>query len=296
MILSLLAPVITRGKMEEFRQAFSSIKPERSLDIWHQKMLVRGITLAHNHCDLVITPSQKFQKQLKSWKTRAKITTLPTGVDKITSKPKDIETIKTKYGFRPSDKIILLVCRIGTEKNISLLIKAFDAIGAKVPNAKLVIIGPGDDLNLFKTEAAATKFPDRIIFTGYIPYQELGAFYDTASLFAFPSLADTQGLAVNEAACAGLPVVMVDREISEVVVNNENGFYAKNSPRDFANKIIQILTNEPLHRRMSKRSVELAKEVSAAKQAKKLADLYAETLQNHPHQNNPETPISPKSV
>jgi hypothetical protein len=55
-----LARMITRGKLDEFRQAFSSIKPERSVDIWNQKIVVRGITLIHNHCDLVITPSSKI--------------------------------------------------------------------------------------------------------------------------------------------------------------------------------------------------------------------------------------------
>jgi 1,2-diacylglycerol 3-alpha-glucosyltransferase len=144
-----------------------------------------------------------------------------------------------------------------------------------------MIIGPGDDLEYFKSQAQASKFPDRFIFTGYVPYRELGAFYDTATLFAFPSLADTQGLAVNEAACAGLPIVMVDREISQVVVNGENGYYARNSPRDFAAKIINILSNPRLYQKMSERGIELAKEVSAKKQAEKLVALYQETIQHH---------------
>jgi glycosyltransferase involved in cell wall biosynthesis len=287
--LSLLAPVITRGKMEEFRQMFSSMKPERSIDVWNQKIVVRGLTLIHNHCDVVITPSKKFEKQLKSWKTKSQITTLPTGVDKITTKIHNLAEFRAHHDLTPADKIILLVCRIGTEKNIGLLIKAFDLVGAKVPEAKVIIIGPGDDLDLFKSQAAASKFPNRIIFTGYIPYQDLGAYYDTATVFAFPSLADTQGLAVNEATCAGLPVVMCDREISEVVKNNENGFYAKSSPKDFANKLITILTDTKLRSRMSKRSLELAKEVSAAKQAVKLADLYTQTIQRHPHRDDAES-------
>jgi 1,2-diacylglycerol 3-alpha-glucosyltransferase len=279
--LSLLAPMITRGKLDEFRQAFSSVKPERSVDVWNQKIVVRGLTLIHNHCDLVITPSTKFEKQLRSWKTRTRIETLPTGVDKITSKPHAIEQIRKKYNLSPDDKIILLVCRIGTEKNIGLLIKAFDIIGRRVPAAKLVIIGPGDDLEHFKNMAAHSAHPDRILFTGYIPYHDLGAFYDTARAFAFPSLADTQGLAVNEAACAGLPIVMVDKQITQVVVNGENGYFTRNSTRDFAAKLSLILENDQLYNRMSKRSVELARTLSAAKQAAKLLKLYEETIHRH---------------
>ncbi len=279
--LSLLAPVITGGGMDEYRKAISSIKPERSLDDWNQKIVVSGLTLLHNHCDLVITPSRKIEKQLQSWKTTSPISVLATGVDEITTSKREITLTRKKFGLKPTDKIVLLVCRVGTEKNVDLLIKAFDIIGQQVPAAKLVIVGPGDDLDHYRDMAAATDFPGRILFTGYIDHHKLGALYTIADVFAFPSLADTQGMTVNEAASSGAPIVMVDRDISEVVVNGENGFYSRNSPRDFAAKIITILEDDKLQKRMSKRSVELAAAVSASKQAVKLLRLYEETIRRH---------------
>ncbi|MDB5178969.1 MAG: hypothetical protein JWN01_912 [Patescibacteria group bacterium] len=279
--LSLLAPVITGGGMEEYRNALSSIKPERSVDKWNQKIVVRGLTLLHNHCDLVITPSLKMEKQLRSWKTTSRLATLPTGVDKITTTKREIAHIRKKYDLQKDDQIILSVSRIGTEKNLGLIIESFDIIGARNPNAKLVFIGYGDDLELFKQQAAKSPYADRIQFTGQIDHQKLGAFYSIGSVYGCAALTDTQGMTLNEAACAGMPIVMIDKQVSEVIVNGENGYFSRNTAKDFAAKILQVLSNPKLHARMSKRSIELGAQVSASKQAAKLLRLYEETIRDY---------------
>jgi 1,2-diacylglycerol 3-alpha-glucosyltransferase len=279
--LSLLAPLITGSGMAEYREALSSIKPERSVDKWNQKIVVRGLTLLHNHCDLVITPSLKIEKQLQSWNTTSRIAILPTGVDKITTTSRKIALAKRKFHLQESDEVIIFVGRIGTEKNIGLLIRSFATIGRSNPNAKLLIVGDGDDLEKFQKQAASSHFPDRIIFTGRVERSKLGALYGSSKVLAFPSLSDTQSMVVNEAACAGLPIVMIDDEISEVVRNNENGYFSRNSTRDFATKILKVLADNKLRKQMSKRSVELASPISASKQAVKLLRLYEETIEQH---------------
>ncbi len=289
--MSLLAPVITGGGMSEYRSALSSIRPERSVDKWNQKIVVRSLTIMHNHCDLVITPSDKFNRQLKSWKTTSRIATLATGVDKITATKRDIAAARKKFGLETTDKVVLFVGRMGTEKNIGLLIRSFETIGQRDPAAKLVLVGQGDDLAHYREQAAASAYPERIIFTGYVDRHKLGGLYGLAYVFAFPSLADTQGMTVNEAACAGLPVVMVDKFISEVVRDGESGYFSRNSTRDFAAKIGRILSSPKLRERMSKRSVELASEVSASKQAVKLLRLYEETIErSHDYSVKTEPP------
>jgi glycosyltransferase involved in cell wall biosynthesis len=289
--LSLLTPAITGGGMSEYRTALSSIKPERSVDKWNQKIVVRSLTLLHNHCDLVITPSTKMENQLLSWKTTARIATLATGVDKIPTNNHEIKAVQKRYNLTSSDRLIVFVGRIGTEKNIGLLIRAFATIGRRNYHAKLMIVGDGDDLGRFKEQASKSPYRDRIIFPGRIDRLKLGAIYELADVLGFPSVTDTQGMVVNEAACAGVPVVMVDPDISEVVKDGENGFIARNSSRDFAAKVITILTDNNLRRAMSKRSIELASEVSASKQAAKLLRLYEETIEQHNEAFAEESPV-----
>jgi 1,2-diacylglycerol 3-alpha-glucosyltransferase len=279
--LAMLAPVITGGGMGEYRQVMSSITPERSVDRWNQKIVVRGLTLLHDHCNLVIVPSKKIERQLKSWRTKSRIEVLPTGVDKIVTTRRDITDARKKFGLADTDQVVLFVGRIGTEKNIGLLIDAFVLVAKKNPRAKLVIAGNGDDIDKFRAQAAGTPYADRIVFTGYIDRHKLGGLYGASSVLGFPSRTDTQGMVVNEAACAGLPIVMVDTQISEVVINHDNGLFARPTARDFAAKLTKILNDPKLHAKMSERSMELASHVSAGKQAVKLLRLYEETIEKY---------------
>ncbi len=279
--LSMLVPVITGGGMSEYRASLSSIKPERSVDKWNQKIVERGVTMIHNHCDLVITPSQKIERQLKRWKTKAIIATLPTGVDKITTTARNIEVARIRYNIHEDDKVILFVGRIGTEKNLGLLLQSFDYIAKKNVAAKLVLVGRGDDFENFKDQAAASAYENRIIFTGRIDHQELGAIYELATLFAFPSTTDTQGLVLNEAAWAGLPIVLVDHGITEVVEDGKNGYYAKPTAKDLAAKILKLLKDKRLREQMGQHSIKLAGGFGASTQALKLLRLYEETMERH---------------
>jgi 1,2-diacylglycerol 3-alpha-glucosyltransferase len=279
--LSMLAPVITGGGMDEYRTAMSSIKPERSIDNWNQKIVERGVTLIHNHCDLVIAPSAKMERQLKSWKTTSPIAILPTGVDEITTTSAKIDEVRAQYDLSVHDQVILFVGRIGTEKNISLLIKSFNTVAKKNSAAKLVLVGSGDDLDVFQAQAAKSRFADRILFTGRLDRPELGAIYRIAAVFAFPSLGDTQGLVIPEAALAEVPVVMVDPAITEVVKDGVSGYFAKKTAKDLAAKILAVLNNEAKRRQMGRASRKLALEYGASQQAAKLLRLYQTTIEQH---------------
>jgi glycosyltransferase involved in cell wall biosynthesis len=281
MALSMLLPAITGGNMAEYRKALTSIKPERNIDRWHQKMLARSLTLVHDRCDLVITPSKKIEDQLISWRTAAPIVTLPTGVDKLTTNSQYVAELRNMYHFQPDDKLIVFAGRIGTEKNLGVLIRSFNTIGRQDPHAKLVLAGQGDDLEKYQAQAQNSRYSDRIIFTGWIEHDKVGSLYSIASVFAFPSLTDTQSLVVNEAAWAGLPIVMVDPDVNQVLVDGESGYVARNSSRDLAAKIVKILRDPELQQRMSKKAAHFASGISAGKQAAKLLRLYQETIERH---------------
>ena len=291
--LSLMAPVITGGGLNDYRKSLSSIKPERNIDKWNQKIVERGITMIHNACDQVIAPSHKMEHQLQSWHAHSPITILPTGVDKITTSTEEIETWRRKLGLPEGTPVIIFVGRLGTEKNVALLVKAFEIVAHKLPEVRLLVVGGSGSLTVtageaFMAESHAIANGDRIIFTGFVPHEKLGGLYGLSTVFAFPSLTDTQGLVLHEAAMAGLPIVMIDREITEIVRNGENGYYARATARNFAGKLLQVLQASPERRaNMSDRGIELASHFSAGKQAIKLLRLYQEVTERHYAANPP---------
>jgi len=281
MMLTTLTTVTVEGRINDYSETAKSLRPRRSIIKWHRNMLANALTQVHNRCDVVIAPSEKIRRQLDKLHASSPTVTLASGINKIPTTRSAIRKWREKLDLQETDKVVLFVGRISTEKNLGLLIKAFERVAKNIPEGKLVLAGPGetDDVRAFQAQARATKCADRIIFTGEVKRSELGALYGLAAVLGFPSLTDTQGLVINEAAAAGLPIVMVDREITQVVIDGENGYVAKASARDFGDKLQRILSDPKRRQAFSKRSCELARECTAEKQVKKLVALYGDIVQ-----------------
>jgi 1,2-diacylglycerol 3-alpha-glucosyltransferase len=276
--LSVLAPFATGCVKAGYRTSLSCVKPERNIDRWNQRIVERGMTLIHNRCDLVITPSGKVEEQLNGWNTTSRIATLPSGVDEIPATEAGVAAVRREFGIAEDEQVVLFVGRIGTEKNLSLLIEAFAQVAPQCPRARLLLVGPGDEDGRFRTQAAASPYAGRITFTGRIRRENLGAFYRLADVFAFPSLGDTQALVVNEAACAATPVVMVDRKISQVVEDGVSGLFASNTAEDFGDKISLLLEQPRRAAEMGEAARRRALQLTARCQTAQLARLYEETV------------------
>ena len=124
-----------------------------------------------------------------------------------------------RYAISGGERYILFVGRINRRKNLTGLVKSFDALKAKGYGHSLVITGPRDFLPA-EDEAAITGSPyaKEIKFTGLVPHAHLPALYGLADLFAYPSLYEGFGLPCLEAMACGCPVVSSDcTSLPEVV-------------------------------------------------------------------------------
>jgi glycosyltransferase involved in cell wall biosynthesis len=292
--LSILAPLVTGVGEGQRRTSLSCMLPGRSVDRWNQRIVERCMTLIHNHCDLVITPSVKMETQLRGWRTTSRIATLPSGVDEIPATEAAVARARREYAIAEDEQVVLYVGRIGSEKNLGLLIEAFGHVALRCRRARLLLIGPGDEDGRFRAQAAATPYADRITFTGRMKRADLGAFYALADVFAFPSMCDTQALVVNEAAWASTPLVLADQQISRIFEDGVSGLSSTATAEDFGDKISVLLQEPQLAARMGLAARELAARLTVRTQAAKLARLYEETLIRHHAPTLP--PLPPRAV
>jgi len=171
------------------------------------------------NADHVVSVSKYAQKEFKKY----------TGVDSevIYNKPDlkrfhegmDGSEIRKKYNFG-SDPVILNVGRICPQKGAHLLIEAFKLIKQEIPNAKLVIVGRHTyDYYSKKLKEMAD---DSVIFSGFVPDEELPYYYAACDIYATCSLWETYNIPLAEAQICGKPVVAFDvGPHSEVI--DENG-------------------------------------------------------------------------
>ncbi len=225
----------------------------------------------HNKCDVLITPSNETRRHMK----RAGINTphvVPNGIDLRKFRPsKKTKEFRKKYDLG-SEPFVLYLGRISREKNIDFLVRT-----AGKMKAKLVLCGIGPDEDRLKKYIKKKKIATKIKFLGYLEDREIAACYSAASVFAMPSLCETQGMTVIESMACGTPAVVFDSATAEMVDHGKNGFIAKNS-RQFSSYVNKILTHKDLRKRMEKNAALVAKTYSPETFASKVIEVYLSVL------------------
>lgn len=126
--------------------------------------------------------------------------------------------LRAEWGVSESAIACLYVGRLAPEKNLDLLRRAFSAIQALRPEARMVWVGDGPSRVMLGTE-----HPDHC-FAGTRIGEDLAAHYASADLFLFPSLTETYGNVVAEAMASGLPVIAYrSAAAAELIVDGVSG-------------------------------------------------------------------------
>lgn len=277
-LVGIVFPMSVKLKGKDVREILKMYRPRAGVTKWNQDIISKAMTLLYSKADAVIALCRKSRDQLKSWQTRQynyELTLLPNGVNALPKPTKHaVATFRETWGLSETDEVFGYVGRLGEEKNLAILIKSFEKVAKARPNAKLLFVGDFEYRQTLEAMAERSRYGDRVVFTGAMPREQLGVAYEVLDVFAFPSLKDTQGWVLHEAAHARLPIVLIDRGVSEVVIDGENGYYAKNNPTDFARKVVSLLSDPKKRATFGERSKQLAMNFTEQKQTKKLIKLY----------------------
>jgi len=149
----------------------------------------------------------------------------------------------------------LFVGRLLDTKNVDKLCQQFISLFSN-KNAKLIIVGDGDNLNKYKKNYSQKN----IVFMGSVFNVELINIYKNASVFSFPSSLDAWGLVVNEALSAGLPVI-ASKEVGacfDLIKGKETGFIADDM-EDFGQMMLTLFNDAELLKRYSENASDLMK-------------------------------------
>ena len=96
---------------------------------------------------------------------------------------------------------------------------------------------------------------DNVVFTGFVNQSELPWLYGAADVFVLPSEYEPWGLAVNEAMCAGLPVVVSSEVgcVADLVREGINGYApAAGDIEGLSHALRHLIEDDRLRRRQGK--------------------------------------------
>jgi glycosyltransferase involved in cell wall biosynthesis len=164
--------------------------------------------------------------------------------------------IRQSFGIPSGVPVVLYASKlIGTKRPQDLL-----AAAARLRDAghdcRLLVVGSGEMDAELRGLAAALGL-DNVVFAGFVNQAELPAVLASADVFVLPSDYEPWGLIVNEAMCAGLPVVLSDKVgcAGDLVEHGVNGLqYPAGDAEALAVALAMLLSDAPLRTRMGRAS------------------------------------------
>jgi glycosyltransferase involved in cell wall biosynthesis len=131
----------------------------------------------------------------------------------------DKAAARTAFGLPANAWLALSSGRLTRDKNHIALVGAL----RKLPDLHVALAGAGPERESLATFAEAHGVSDRLHFAGEVPPARIFEFLAAGDAYVFPSMNETFGLAVAEAAIAGLPVVANGLPVLREVLSTDRG-------------------------------------------------------------------------
>lgn len=199
-------------------------------------------------CDEVWVPTRASAITLESYGYTGAILVMPNGMEIREIRPEQKELAIKTFHLRTDVPVLLYVGQINWKKNIETILHACAKLKATGIKFQLVLAGQGPHEKEIADLCRSLGISEDTVFTGHIMNTELlDGLYSAASIFVFPSVYDTAGLVVSEAANAGIPSVTVrGSNAGDVIKDHVNGLHCENNADDLFRVIAENLSN-PAH-------------------------------------------------
>lgn len=179
--------------------------------------------LVFNRVNKIIVVSEKAKESFTKLHAHItpKIVTIPVGVelDKF-DRTINRNKYREKYFLKNEDFVILFVGVLGKIKNVDFLIDSFQNLLPRV-DAKLVIVGDGDEKSNLLNKVQKLNLSNKIIFTGEIEHAKIYELYLSSNLFVLSSYSEGSPTVVKEALASGIPVISTNVGDVKEVINNK---------------------------------------------------------------------------
>ncbi|MFP4484866.1 MAG: glycosyltransferase [Spirochaetaceae bacterium] len=222
---------------EDFRRVF------RSQTI--VKELLKQVVAFYESADAVWAPNKSTAETLRSYGYRGEIDIVPSGTDISAPSAEELaqyratgwELFKSRVGPRfrlegfDQAPVFLFVGQHRWEKNLDLVVEALDHLNRRGGDFRMIFVGTGYAVDQLRREVQRRDLEEKVAFVGVVVDRErIKGLYALADLFLFPSLYDTVGLVVREAAAFGIPSILVKgSSATEGMEDGREAFFTGNS-------------------------------------------------------------------
>lgn len=248
-------------------------------------MLEMGLKRSMKRADIIVTDSEFSKSEIVKYfpQHEKKIRVVPCGVDlerfHPCTEPERIPEVKKSLDIKGD--YFLYLGTIEPRKNLERLITAYghlaDKLGEDCP--KLVMAGGKGWLNDgIYSRVERLGLTDKVIFTKYVPSDDLNPLMCGALAFVFPSIYEGFGMPPLEAMACGVPVLTSAEASLPEVTGDCAVICDAYSVKSIAKGLYRLCTDEKLRRDLSRKGIERAKGFTWERSAEMLNNIYKELI------------------
>lgn len=156
--------------------------------------------------------------------------------------------------------IFLYVGRIEQRKGLKTLLQACAILKNQgYSNYTLLIVGKGPQREELEAFVKEQNLQEQVSWQGWVEYKLLGAYFQQADVFVFPTFEDVWGMVVPEAMVFGKPILCSSGAAArELIAEGENGYiFDPHNPEQLAEQMRRFLENPDLIASMGERSLQI---------------------------------------
>jgi len=236
-----------------------------------------------NSADLIVAPNEKARDGLIDYGVKRPIRIIPTGIDFTPFTP-DINSadavseLKADLGVPQDCPTVVTVGRLSKEKSADVILNGFEKVLKAVPRARLIVVGGGPALEDLQEQAVSLNISDKVIFTGFVSWNDVGRYYQLGDVFVSASTTETQGLTYFEAMAAHVPVAAKnDPSIHNLIANRVTGFLF-DKDEELPSLLCDVLADKAMRLSVSAAAYQSIRPLSAGNFGKSIARLYHEVI------------------
>ena len=253
---------------EDFKNGFIlSNKTSKLFKKWIKKCYSLG--------DVIITPTPYSKRLLEGYGIKKPIYALSNGIDlkQFKKNKKAGAEFRKLYGYTKDDKVIIGIGLYIERKGIVDFVK----LAKKLPEYKFIWFGysPLEASTKAVRKAVNTKL-DNLIFAGFVEHDIIIKALNGCDLYLFPTLEETEGIPILEAAACKTKALIRDIPVFEEWLEDGVNVYKAKNIDEFEDKIKKILNNEL--RDLTEEAYKVAEERDISKIGIKLKEIYEEVL------------------
>jgi glycogen synthase len=184
--------------------------------------------------------------------------------------------------YKNENSNVIFAGTIVEKKGIYSLVRAWEQVISKVPDAKLFIFGKGSGKSLKKLKRIIPeKVKHSVFLKGFTTKETLQQFYSKSACAIFPSYAESFGMAPIESMQVGCPTIFTKRACGEeLIINGITGLLVDpDNLQEIADAIVRLLIDKKYAMEIGKNGAELVKKKFAISSIADMhLDLYRGTI------------------